>query len=67
MAATPWAAWIGACTGFASLAWNIFVKLTSGARLAVAAYPDYVVRPAPPGDPRFVSVTVRNTERLRQR
>jgi hypothetical protein len=38
MGATPWVAWIGACTGVASLAWNIYVKLTSGARIIVTAF-----------------------------
>jgi hypothetical protein len=61
MGATPWVAWIGACTGIASLAWNIYVKLTSGARLVVTAFSNMIMMPPPPGDPKFVSVTVQNT------
>jgi hypothetical protein len=60
MGATPWVAWIGACTGAASLAWNIYLKLTSGARLVVTAFPNIIMMPPPPGNPKFVSVTVQN-------
>lgn len=60
MGATPWVAWIGACTGIVSLVWNIYLKLTSGARLVVTAFPNYVIMPRLPGNPTFVSVTVRN-------
>lgn len=60
MEATPWLAWIGACTGVASVAWNVYVKVTSGARLVVTAFPNIVMMPAPPGNPKFVSVTVQN-------
>jgi hypothetical protein len=58
--ATPWVAWIGACTGVASLAWNIYVKLTSGARLVVTAFPNMIMMPREPGNPKYVSVTVQN-------
>jgi hypothetical protein len=60
MEATPWIAWFGACTGVASLAWNIYIKTTAGARLVVTAFPNIIMLPGPPGDPRFVSVTVHN-------
>jgi hypothetical protein len=60
MEATPWVAWIGACTGVASLAWNIYVKATSGARLVVTAFPNMIMMPRPPGNPKFLSVTVQN-------
>jgi hypothetical protein len=60
MEATPWVAWIGACTGIASLAWNIYVKVTSGARLVVTAFPNMIIVPRTAGNPKYVSVTVQN-------
>ncbi len=60
MEAVPWVAWVGACTGVASLAWNIYTKVTSGARLSVTALPGMVQMPPPPGNPTLMSVTVRN-------
>ena len=61
MEATPWVAWVGACSGIASLAWNIYTKMTSGPRLKITAISGMKQRPPPPGDPTYLSVTVRNT------
>jgi hypothetical protein len=60
MSATPWVAWVGACTGVASLAWNIYTKLTSGPKLRVTAVAGMVMMPPPPNNPRFLKVTVQN-------
>jgi hypothetical protein len=60
MTATDIAAWVGSATGVASLGWNIHVKVTTGPRLRVSAYAGMVMRPAPPGDPKFLNITVQN-------
>jgi hypothetical protein len=60
MNATTWAAWVGACTGVAGLAWNIYTKLSAGPKLRVGACADMVLRPSPPRDPKFLSLTVQN-------
>ena len=60
MKATELAAWVGATTGLASLIWNIYTKLTDGPRLTVAAFANMVQMPAPPGNPRFLRITVQN-------
>ena len=67
MTASEWAGWVGACTGVLSLGWNtykdIYTRLTSGAKLRVTAFAGIVLRPAPPGDPRLLMVTVQNIGR----
>lgn len=60
MEAPPWVAWIGACTGVASLFWNIYTKLTSGPNLRVTAFADMIQMPPPPGNPSFLDITVQN-------
>jgi hypothetical protein len=60
METVPWVAWVGACTGVASLGWNIYTKATSGPRLVVKALAGMEKHPSPPGDPTFMSVIVRN-------
>jgi hypothetical protein len=60
MNATQWAAWVGACTGVVGLMWNIYTKLSAGPKLRVTAFAGMVLRPSPPGDPKFLSLTVRN-------
>jgi hypothetical protein len=61
MEAVPWVAWVGACTGVASLGWNIYTKVTSGARLVVTVQTGMKkARPSPPGDPTFMGFIVRN-------
>jgi len=60
MKPTELAAWIGATTGLASLLWNIYTKLIAGPKLTVTAFANLVQRPAPPGDPRFLRITVQN-------
>lgn len=60
MNSTQAVAWIGACTGVASLGWNIYTKLTAGPKLRVTAYAGMVQMPPPPGNPRFLRVTVQN-------
>lgn len=57
---TIWAAWIGAATGVFSLAWNMYLKITSGPKLKISAYAGMVVMPPPPGDPHFLRIVVRN-------
>lgn len=54
-------AWIGACTGVCSLLWNIYTKVTSGPRLRVTAWAGMVMMPSPPGNPRFLKITIQNT------
>ena len=61
MEATPSVAWVGACSGIASLAWNIYTKMTSGPRLKITAISGMKQWPPPPGDPTYLSVIVRNT------
>jgi hypothetical protein len=58
---TQLAAWIGACTGVASLAWNIYVKLTEGPKLIVSARPGMKRMPPRNGNPDYLSITVSNT------
>jgi hypothetical protein len=60
MNATPWVAWIGACSGLGSLLWNIYTKVTSGARLRVTAYAGMILMPPPPHNPRILKITVKN-------
>lgn len=57
---TIWAAWIGAATGACSLAWNIYLKVTSGPKLMIHAYAGMVIMPPRPGNPHFLRITVRN-------
>jgi hypothetical protein len=57
---TIWAAWIGAATGVFSLAWNMYLKVTSGPKLKIDAYAGMVIIPPPPGDPYFLRIVVRN-------
>ncbi len=54
------AGWVGATTGVVSLGWNIYLKVSSGPKLAIAAYSGMIVMPPPPGNPRLLSVTVQN-------
>jgi hypothetical protein len=58
--ATEWAAWIGAATGLCSLGWNIYLKASAGPKLMVTAMADMILIPSPPGNPKYVSVKVRN-------
>jgi hypothetical protein len=60
MKAAELAAWVGATSGLGSLLWNISTKLTSGPRLTVTAFADMVLMPPPPGNPRFLRITVQN-------
>jgi hypothetical protein len=60
MSPTPWVAWVGACTGVASLIWNIYKGVTTGPRLRVTALANMLKMPSPPGKPRFLRVTVQN-------
>lgn len=57
---TVWVAWIGACTGVCSLAWNIYLKITSGPKLRILAHAGMVKMPPVPGNPNFLRITVRN-------
>ena len=57
---TQFAAWLGACTGVASLVWNIYVKLTAGPKLMVSARPGYKTMPPRQGDPDYLNITVSN-------
>ncbi|HTD22500.1 MAG TPA: hypothetical protein VK738_07590 [Terriglobales bacterium] len=57
---TQWVAGVGACTGVASLSWNIYLKLSSGPKLCVQAWAGMVKRPAPPGDPKYLKVSIQN-------
>lgn len=57
---TYWAAWVGAATGVFSLAWNVFLKVTSGPKLKANAYAGMVIMPPPSGDPYFLRIVVRN-------
>jgi hypothetical protein len=57
---TQLVAWIGATTGIASLLWNIYLKMTAGPKLRVTAFANKIMMPAPPGDPHFLQITVRN-------
>jgi hypothetical protein len=61
MDATPWVAWIGAITGVASFGWNVYIRLSSGPKLRVSAWPGMVVAPPPPANPKFLRITIRNT------
>ncbi len=58
--ATRIIALIGACTGVASLAWNIYTKVTEGPKLRVSAWGNMIEIPAPPGNPKFLRLTVQN-------
>ncbi|MCC7175801.1 MAG: hypothetical protein IT159_11445 [Bryobacterales bacterium] len=60
MEAVPWVAWIGACTGVASLGWNVYTRMTAGPHLRVSALPGMKQMPPPAGNPTFLSVSVRN-------
>jgi len=60
MDATQWAAWIGASSGLGSLSWNVYTKLTSGARLRVSAFAGMVLMPPPPSNPTLLRITVQN-------
>lgn len=60
MTATEWAAWVGASTGVGHLLWTVYTNLTSGPKLRVTAFAGMVVRPAPPGDPSILQITVQN-------
>lgn len=51
---------VGASTGVASLIWNIYTKISAGPKLRVQAWAGMVQRPAPPGDPKFLKVTIQN-------
>ena len=51
---------MGATTGLASLLWNIYTKLTAGPKLTVTAFANMVQMPTPPGNPRFLKITVQN-------
>jgi hypothetical protein len=61
MKTTELAAWVGATTGMASLLWNIYTKIAAGPRLTVTAYANMIQMPPPPGNPRFLRITVQNT------
>ena len=60
MSAVELAAWVGATSGLASLFWNIYTKITAGPELTVTAFSNMVQVPAPPGNPRFLRITVQN-------
>lgn len=61
MKTTELVAWVGATTGVASLIWNIYTKLTANRpKLMVTAFANTVQMPAPPGNPRFLRITVQN-------
>jgi hypothetical protein len=60
MTATEVAAWIGACSGGGSLLWNVYTKLTAGPKLEISAYAGMVQVPPPPGNPKFLSITLHN-------
>jgi hypothetical protein len=54
-------AWIGASTGVASLAWNIYAKVTGNRpSLEVKAHANLIQMPPPPKNPRFLRITVQN-------
>jgi hypothetical protein len=57
---TIWAAWIGAATGACSLAWNIYLKVTSGPKLKIHVHAGMVTMPPRPGNPHFLRIAVRN-------
>jgi hypothetical protein len=61
MKTTELVAWIGATTGIASLIWNIYTKITANRpKLIVRAYANMVQMPPPPGNPKFLRITVQN-------
>jgi len=60
MTATELAAWVGASSGLLSVGWNIYLKLTSGPKLAVTAFAGMVMMPPPPHNPRLLKLTVNN-------
>src|ERR1700678_768002 len=60
MTVTELAAWVGATSGLASLLWNIYTKITAGPKLTVTAFANLVQMPAPPGNPRFLRITIQN-------
>lgn len=51
---------LGAITGMSSLAWNIYIKLTSGPKLRIQAWANMVLYPTQPRNPRFLSIKVQN-------
>jgi hypothetical protein len=54
-------AWIGASTGIFSLAWNIYLKLSSGPKISLVVKAGMKVHPPPAGNPSFLTITVYNT------
>jgi len=60
MSLTQIGALVGTVTGVASLAWNIYTKISAGPKLRVQAWAGMVQRPAPPGDPKFLKVIIQN-------
>ncbi|HET9284632.1 MAG TPA: hypothetical protein VFR24_21980 [Candidatus Angelobacter sp.] len=60
MTFTQIGALIGTVTGVASLAWNIYTKVSAGPKLRVQAWAGMVKRPAPKGDSKFLKVTIQN-------
>jgi hypothetical protein len=60
MSPTDLAAWVGATSGLGGLLWNIYLKRSAGPKLAITAIANMVMMPAPPGNPKYLSVTVRN-------
>jgi hypothetical protein len=61
MKTTELVAWIGATTGIASLGWNIYTKVTANRpQLVVKAYANMIEMPSPPGNPRYLKITVQN-------
>lgn len=57
---TSWAAWIGAATGVCSLAWNVYLRLTSGPKLRITAHAGMIEMPPRPGNPHYLRIAVRN-------
>jgi hypothetical protein len=54
-------AWIGASTGVASLAWNIYLKMSSGPKITLLVRPGIKLFPPAPANPSYIGITVRNT------
>jgi hypothetical protein len=57
---TQWAAYVGACSGLASLIWNIYSRVTTGPKLQLTAYVGKVKMPPPPNNPPYLRISVRN-------
>jgi hypothetical protein len=55
-----WVAAIGACTGIASLSWNVYLKISAGPKPRIQAWADMVIRPTQPGDPKVLKVSIEN-------